>query len=92
MKKKSLIEIFFVFKACGGTRLTYTLKNNTLTYVNESGWSGSTGGFSKVFPRPSYQNRLHTNAYRGLPDLSANADPKTGYTVCFNKGCTITGG
>ncbi len=51
----------------------------------EVAWSGSGGGFSHVFGRPSYQSALPTGsvafpagAGRGLPDVSLNAAPRTG--------------
>ena len=62
------------------------------TYMTEIGWSGSNGGYSRVFARPSYQNGLQNNSKRGVPDLSANADPNSGYTICFNNKCMKVGG
>jgi hypothetical protein len=38
-----------------------------------------------LLSRPSYQTDIQTNAKRGVPDLSANADPKTVFSVCFTK-------
>lgn len=62
--------------------------------MSETSWSGSNGGYSQVFTRPSYQNGVQSNAYRGVPDLAANADPNTGYNVCFSSlyGCVPVGG
>jgi kumamolisin len=62
------------------------------TYINEIGWSGSNGGYSRVFARPSYQNGIHQNSKRGVPDLSANADPNSGYKICFANKCMKLGG
>lgn len=64
-------------------------------YGSESAWSqrngdhgpaGSGGGLSTVFPRPSYQSGLgvlnrYSNGMRQVPDVSANADPNTGYAI-----------
>jgi hypothetical protein len=60
--------------------------------VSETAWSGSNGGYSQTFPRPSYQNGIHSNAYRGVPDVAANADPSTGYQICFSGYCFLVGG
>jgi len=51
--------------------------------VSETAWSGSNGGFSSAFKKPSYQNGFHSQTYRGVPDLSANADPQSGYSLCI---------
>ncbi len=50
--------------------------------MSETAWSYSNGGFSTAFIKPSYQNGFHNQAYRGVPDLSANADP--GYLMCIS--------
>ena len=84
MKK---FEMFLSQKGCGGTTLYKILK-----YVSETNWSGSKYGFSRVFLRPSYQNGAHNNVFRGVPDVVANANPNTGYTICFAKKCQIIGG
>jgi subtilase family serine protease len=53
-------------------------------YLGEMAWNDSTeaeasgGGYSGLFPRPSYQHGLaRARATRGVPDVSANADPAT---------------
>jgi kumamolisin len=74
-------------KGCGGTTLT-----GVSSYIRETAWSGSNGGFSRTFTRPVYQNIIHSNAFRGVPDVAANADPNTGYQVCFAKSCILVGG
>jgi subtilase family serine protease len=71
----------------GGTSLTL---NSDGTYASEAAWgangSGSGGGISSHFTRPSYQtgNNL-TNLNREVPDVSADADPSTGYSMY----CTV---
>src|SRR5271157_1109460 len=75
--------------AVGGTTLTAAGG----TYGSETGWSGSTGGFSgfdsdgqTYEPEPSYQTatlqavRLSSGT-RTTPDVSFNADPNTGVAV-----------
>jgi len=85
--------------ACGGTRVEstgYSIKeetvwNNFPTDVNTK--SATSGGISKIFNKPSYQNKVQMNInYRCVPDISANADPKTGYLIFVNGGFGIIGG
>jgi len=71
--------------ACGGT----TLLAKRSRIRSESVWHNATGasggGVSTVFPIPSWQRLSRVppapNGYRGrgLPDVAANADPRTGY-------------
>ncbi len=66
---------------------------NITNHVRETGWSSTTGGYSRYIIRPSYQKDVTTNAYRGVPDLASNADPTTGFSVCFSIiGCANVGG
>jgi hypothetical protein len=60
--------------------------------VSETAWSGSNGGYSTHVSRPPYQNSYQTNAFRGVPDLSANANPYSGYKICYNLNCYLVGG
>ena len=88
-------QYFFIFlNGCGGTSLNLEngLITSNSTYMTETGWSGSNGGYSRVFARPSYQNGIQNNSKRGVPDLSANADPNSGYTICFANKCMKLGG
>lgn len=74
--------------ACGGTNLK-TIDNTNIS--SEIVWTGSGGGVSKTFARPSYQNNLPQNVLttlnnkRGSPDICGVADPNTGY-VCYSAG------
>jgi subtilase family serine protease len=71
----------------GGTTLNATVGAGT--YVSETTWNedavyeGATGGgFSSVFPRPGYQEKVPgIGRTRGLPDVSWDADPLTGVPV-----------
>jgi len=75
---------------CGGTKLIASGQVITQETVwNENASSATGGGVSDFFPRPSYQssagippsaNPPH-NAGRGVPDVSGDADPATGYIV-----------
>src|SRR5437870_238540 len=50
------------------------------TFVSEWGWNGSGGGVSAYEALPSYQASLGLPK-RGVPDISADADPYTGVSV-----------
>jgi kumamolisin len=47
---------------------------------------------SKIFPRPSYQAELPFTHGRALPDVSANADPKTGLRLRLGGKEWVMGG
>jgi kumamolisin len=87
--------------ACGGTRLV--LDGTTIT--SEVVWNDLTtgegatgGGVSEAFPRPSYQSAPPVPAApngfvgRGLPDVSGDADPVTGYSVQVDGIAGVYGG
>jgi subtilase family serine protease len=65
--------------AVGGTTLQLDTAGNRLGA--EVAWSGSGGGFSAIFARPTYQNGWNSNTNRAYPDVSAIADPATGVSV-----------
>ncbi|GCE20174.1 hypothetical protein KDK_39740 [Dictyobacter kobayashii] len=83
----------------GGTTL---LTNPNGTYRSESAWSnhltgqnqtavGGGGGQSIHFLRPPYQSGPNlTDQYRMVPDVSANADPETGYSIYHTGGSLPT--
>jgi len=89
--------------ACGGTRLNTNAQG---AFVSEIVWNelatgnGATGGgVSKKFPIPSYQSAAgvprhpETNfAGRGVPDVSGDADPFTGFVVRVNGKSAVIGG
>jgi PKD repeat protein len=85
--------------ACGGTTL-YTDDGNTISneivWNNSSTTSATGGGFSSFFSKPDYQNNINYNFQekRGVPDISGNADPYTGYKIYLNKeeGEIVVGG
>jgi kumamolisin len=80
--------------SCGGT----TIKTNghtPYTLIGETVWDNSVdsatgGGISTAFVKPSYQPVYLSG--RGVPDISANADPNTGYLVYMNGSQSIYGG
>ncbi|HEX7354918.1 MAG TPA: S8 family serine peptidase [Mycobacteriales bacterium] len=59
--------------AVGGTTVHTDGRTTTQT-----GWSGSGGGYSRLFPRPSYQDGAVGRAQRGVPDIAMDADDSTG--------------
>lgn len=82
--------------AVGGTRL-YLAANDT--YQKETAWesqlsdAGGGGGFSQFDPLPSWQSApgVHdqfSNGHRQVPDVSADADPGTGWAICTSGQCS----
>ena len=64
--------------AVGGTTLQLSANG---TVLGETAWSGSGGGISTREPRPAFQDASHDNRTRGIPDVSYDADPNTGFAV-----------
>jgi subtilase family serine protease len=74
--------------AVGGT--TILRRSTTNAFVREQAWLDGGGGISTNEIRPSYQNVIHTlvGAMRGVPDISADADPASGMFVrCAPSSC-----
>ena len=82
--------------ACGGTRLDISNGKRVGETVWNDGKSGGAtgGGFSKHFNAPAFQSPYigTTTGRRGVPDVSANADPETGYRVMLDDQWFIIGG
>jgi subtilase family serine protease len=82
--------------AAGGTNLTAS--HRTGAFIAESAWGlpfgdpgsqfqASGGGLSQVFSRPSYQDNVAgIGAYRGVPDVAADASPHNGMAVVLSAG------
>lgn len=68
----------------GGTTL---MLGNDGSISNETGWSGSGGGKSVRFARPSWQTGrgVVNGTTRLVPDVAAAADPNTGAMVILNQ-------
>lgn len=64
----------------GGTTLNADLYGN---YISETAWSGSGGGVSAYEPQQSGQTTwpVPYASKRGIPDVSYNANPNTGFAV-----------
>ena len=90
--------------ACGGTKLT---ASNTNQYGSEVVWNemanqegAGGGGISDVFPKPAYQATANVPASvnpghfvgRGVPDVSGDADPQSGYDVYVDGQASVIGG
>lgn len=86
--------------ACGGTKLL----GSGASIASEVAWNedasneGSTGGgVSTVFPLPTWQAnagvpKAGSFAGRGVPDVSGDADPATGYIVRVDGQSMVIGG
>jgi subtilase family serine protease len=90
--------------AVGGTTLSASHK--TGRYRSERAWGlpygqagsqfqASSGGFSRLFTRPSYQDHVPgISGYRAVPDVAADAAPNTGMAVITSAAAgryTVTG-
>jgi kumamolisin len=88
--------------SAGGTTVVL---NGSNQITSEVAWSSSGGGISSSVSRPSWQNGLTTTSKtasstgspvalprRGVPDISAPADPATGWTFYVNSSLVTYGG
>jgi kumamolisin len=82
--------------ACGGTEL---VANGTAieseTVWNDGSEGGATGGgYSAVFPVPSWQSGVagFAGSGRGVPDVAADASPETGYNILVDGQQEVVGG
>jgi subtilase family serine protease len=76
----------------GGTSITRSAKG---AYRTQSSWIDGGGGLSSVYSRPKFQNAVkgRVGTARGVPDVSALADPETGaFVFCSAGTCGSSGG
>src|ERR1700722_8074683 len=77
----------------GGTSLALDARGN---YASETAWSGSGGGQSVYEYEPLVQSQFpipdDSRGKRGLPDVSYNANPGTGYAIYDSIGISAAGG
>jgi kumamolisin len=81
---------------CGGT----TLDASGSTIESETTWSDSGGGVSDYFPLPAWQSKANvppppagfSGGGRGVPDVSGDADPNSGYQVLVDGSSMVVGG
>ncbi len=84
---------------CGGTRLKHSGQRLTGETVWNSDGGGTGGGISDLFDVPAYQAKVQLPASangsrkgRGVPDVSGDADPNTGYRVVVDGQSQVIGG
>jgi kumamolisin len=85
---------------CGGTRLAGSAGKIASEVVwNDGPGSGGGGGISDMNPLPTWQKGVVPPSVnpghhigRGVPDVSGNADPDTGYVTCCAGKFGIVGG
>jgi kumamolisin len=90
--------------AVGGTTLHAKTSASGVQHVTETVWndgpgSGTGGGVSDITPKPDWQSGIaltsinpgHFNG-RAIPDVAADADPKTGYLTMSGGQLQIVGG
>ncbi len=78
--------------AVGGTSLEL---NKNRSFTKEIAWSGSGGGVSAYEKSPDFQvgyDIPKSHNKRAIPDVSYNADPKSGFSVVHNGVWRIVGG
>jgi kumamolisin len=82
--------------ACGGTELFASGASISEEIVwNDLPQGGATGGgFSTTFPTPSWQTSAlpSDSSGRGVPDVSGDASPNTGYNIIVDGAQQVVGG
>ncbi|WP_233840019.1 S53 family peptidase [Dyella sp. 2HG41-7] len=87
--------------ACGGTTLTssgQTIQSEVVWNESASNEGATGGGVSATYSLPSWQQNAKVptspsgSAGRGVPDVSGNADPMTGYQVLIDGQSQVIGG
>ena len=81
--------------AVGGTSVSRDPSNGA--FIGEAAWGDGGGGVSAYIPKPSYQSnvkKLGSVYFRGVPDIAAVANPRTGVWVYISnaQGWTVIGG
>jgi len=73
-------SLFAKVVAAGGTTLK---RSSSGQFTSESWWTGGAGGFSTMEKIPSYQKGKSgiTGSFRGVPDISSDADPNSGVAM-----------
>jgi subtilase family serine protease len=94
VKEVNLLASDPLVLGAGGTSLTAS--RTTGAWQGETAWGlpygdpgsafqASGGGFSRLFPRPGYQDGVPgTRATRGVPDVSADANGHTGMAIVLS--------
>jgi kumamolisin len=74
---------------CGGTNKTATSETVWNNDPGNPSGEGTGGGYSTLFPLPTWQIGAPNGPGRMIPDVSADADPNTGYNIILH-GAPIT--
>jgi kumamolisin len=84
---------------CGGTSKTATSETVWNDNPGETNGEGTGGGYSTIFPVQSWQigappapANTPYGTGRMVPDVSANADPETGYNIYVQGSAEVVGG
>ena len=83
---------------CGGTRITGANGKITAETVWKSNGGGTGGGVSVLFAKPAYQANVNVpkasaaKGGRGVPDVSGDADPDSGYRIVTGGQTGLVGG
>jgi kumamolisin len=75
----------------GGTKI---ILSSSGVITNETGWTGSGGGTSTFFAKPSWQvgTGVPNSTFRSAPDIAINGDPNSGYYIVVNGVVKQVGG
>jgi kumamolisin len=80
---------------CGGTRKTASAETVWNDNPGRATGEGTGGGYSTLFPLPAWQSGVPKGPAglgRMVPDVSANADPITGYNIFVHGKTIVVGG
>ncbi len=77
---------------CGGTSKTATTETVWNNDPGNTSGEGTGGGYSTLFPLPDWQIGAPNGPGRMVPDVSANADPNTGYNIVLHGAPVTIGG
>ncbi len=77
---------------CGGTRKTTSDETVWNDDPGNTNGHGTGGGFSRLFPMPSWQANAPHGPGRMVPDVAGDADPQTGYEITVHGETAVVGG
>ncbi len=77
---------------CGGTTKTRAVETVWNSNPGNPDGHGTGGGFSTLFPMPSWQANAPNGPGRMVPDVAGDADPDTGYDIVLHGEGAIVGG
>jgi carboxypeptidase C (cathepsin A) len=78
---------------CGGTTVTQDGETVWNENPGDPNGEGTGGGFSRLFaPMPSWQTGAPHGRGRMVPDVAADADPRTGYKIVVHSKSGVAGG